>query len=356
MQAVYLLEALADLDHVDLEVVYHARGRLHDRFEAIGVPMHHVDRRRRLALDLVPRAARVRDLIAENPPDILHTWLFEGNLVGLLAARRWAGTRVVISQRSGTLERVLPAPQRWAMRRLYPRADRALANSREGEEFLLDVGVSRDAVRVIPQGVPAERITVRRPPEDVRAALDLGPHDPLVVSAGRPHWSKDYPGLVAAMEAVRKARPDATLVLIGPTPEDAQDLGIALSDRVRAIGWVDHPADVLNAADVVAMASSTEGNSNVVNEALALGRPVACTDTGDHPHAVREAGGRVVPVRDPTELGRAILELLERPPPADVVRAVANDRLAMAASIDATLAVYRELLGSRTLLAHAGAA
>jgi glycosyltransferase involved in cell wall biosynthesis len=347
LQALYLLEALAERTDYEIEIVFHAEGRLHPRFEALGVPMRKLERRRRLVLDARSRTVRLRRLFGSRPPDILHTWLYEANVVGLWAARAWPRARVVIGQRSGTMEREAPLGRRLSMRALYPRADRGLANSREGAELLADLGLEQSRIRVIPQGVPPERVELHRPAGSLRTELGIDRARPLVLNIGRPEWTKDHPGLLAAMEQVWRSRADAALVLVGPTPHEMMGLGLELDPRAMAIGWVDHPADLIAAADVVAIASSTEGNSNVANEALMLGRPVACTDTGAHPAVVRDAGGRVVPVRQPDALAAAILDLLANPPAADDVRAVANARLDVRAGIDAVLDVYDELTDDR---------
>jgi glycosyltransferase involved in cell wall biosynthesis len=345
-QALYLLRSLSALPTMRLELAYFGAGRAHDRFAALGIPLHALPRRGRLAIDFPRRVSALRRLYRDDPPALLHTWLFEANAIGLAAARRLSGTQVVISQRSGTMERSMKAHYA-SMRLLYPRAAHAISNSTEGARLLHDIGVPESSVTVVTQGVGEERLATSRSAAVVRQQLALPAGAPMIVCVGRGDHTKDFPTLFAAFKRVSAGRPDARLVLVGPSEGEIQALGLDLPERAIATGWQDWPADFLAAADVVAISSWTEGNSNVAAEALMLGRPVATTDTGDHPAAVAEALGRVVPIRDGDQLGRAIEDLLDAPPaPADV-RAAAGRRLSVQAGIDSTVAVYDRLLAGR---------
>src|SRR2546423_8786279 len=94
-QALSLLRQLHDRAELDLELVCFRRGRNHERFEEIGIPVHVLESRARLSIDLPRRVRALRRLYADDRPAVLHTWLFEGNVVGLFAARVWPQTAVV---------------------------------------------------------------------------------------------------------------------------------------------------------------------------------------------------------------------------------------------------------------------
>jgi glycosyltransferase involved in cell wall biosynthesis len=345
-QALLLLAALCERPELRVELVHFGAGRAHARFEALGIPIRQLPRRGRLAVDFARRARALRAIYRHDPPALLHTWLFEANAIGLLSARGLPGTRVVVAQRSGTMERAMRGHYA-AMKLLYRRAAHGISNSREGADLLRDVGLPEGAITVVPQGVGEERIALRRTPEEVRAGLGVEPEAKLVACVGRGDATKDFPTLFGALERVWEQRAEARLVLVGPTEDQIRALGLELPPRALAVGWQDRPADFLAAADVVAISSWTEGNSNVAAEALMLGRPVATTDTGDHPAVVAEAHGRVVPIRRPDLLGDAIAELLADPPPPGAVREAAGRRLSVEAGVAATLGVYERLLAGQ---------
>src|SRR3546814_17186197 len=93
--------------------------------------------------------------------------------------------------------------------------------------------------------------------------------------------------------------PDATLLIAGDGPErgrlDALIVRLGLTDRVRLLGAVPH-ADLprlIAAADVSALASSSEGLANAWVESLACGTPVVITDAGGARELVRAAAAEI---------------------------------------------------------------
>lgn len=353
-QALYLLEALRDDGSLAVELAYFEEGTLHDGFMELGVPMWRIGRQRRLALDLPRRIGHLRKRFDE-PPDLVHAWLVEAWFVALGAARAWPETAVVVGLQ-GEREYVGSPLHRLALRRALRRADHAVANSPVGTEFLTELGLASHRVSQIGNGVPAGRVRARRLPAEVRASVGLGGRVPLIVAAGRAAPEKDYGTLLRAMAEVRAVRPDATLVVVGPTEHELDGLAGSESGPVVAVGWQSEPADFLNAADVVAISSTTEGHSNTADEALLLGRAVVTTDAGAHPALVAQAGGQVVPTRRPDLLAAALLRALERPPDPATVRATATRELDMARVLTPTLGLYERLIAApakRRLPTHA---
>jgi glycosyltransferase involved in cell wall biosynthesis len=347
-QCRYLLAGLRDSGEVEVELAYFGEGRAHDRFMELGIPMLHVPRLRRFRFDGYGRARRLRAAYGSRPPDLLHTWLPESNVVGLLAARRWPGTRVVISQRGSWNELDFPTFLK-LQRLLLGRADHAISNSTGGRDLLVELGMGRDRITVISNGIPAERVAIERDRDEVRRELGWD-GDEVVAWVGRADAlaarQKDLGTLFAAFAALRRARPGVRLAMVGPTASEISERGLRLPEGAAALGWQPRPADLLNAADGLVVSSRLEGNSNVAGEALLLGLPVATTDSGDHSAAVRQAGGRVVPVRDPEALASAMGELLADPPDRDAVRGSAGESLSTERMVSAHLETYRRVLSA----------
>lgn len=149
-------------------------------------------------------------------------------------------------------------------------------------QVLHDYGVDTP-VHVIPTGLPADRFRLgdgRR----FRALAGLPPDRPLVTYIGRVAHEKNIEFLVRAFAQVRKAVPEAILVIAGEGPareslrRRVADLGLA--PDVYFAGYLDRDTVLLDcyaAATVFVFASRTETQGLVLLEAMAQGTPVVST-------------------------------------------------------------------------------
>src|SRR5437764_12633332 len=151
-QCLYLLEALRGRG-IDVELAYFHQGRQHERFASLNIPLHPIPSRSSLMLDWHSRARAIRRRFASEHPMVLHTWLYEAHDVGLVAARAWPKTKVVLSHRSSTLH--LGARKHiLALRALRGRIDHVVANSSAGADMIVQqVRVEPARVSVISNGI-----------------------------------------------------------------------------------------------------------------------------------------------------------------------------------------------------------
>lgn len=151
----------------------------------------------------------------------------------------------------------------------------------------------------------------------------LGLYGPLILSVGALIPRKNQHLLVAALPQL----PGATLMLAGqgPSESDYRELAkkLGVETRVRFMGNVPHddlPA-LFAAADVMALASESEGLANAWVEALACGTPIVASDVGGIRELVKSRdAGRIVE-RNPDAVASAINELLADPPSREAVAA-----------------------------------
>jgi glycogen synthase len=180
--------------------------------------------------------------------------------------------------------------------RVYQRADRFIALSSAFAAILeRHYQIARERIFVVPGGVDADRYCMNGSRRAAREKLQLPTDRPLIVSVRRLIRRVGLEGLIDAMAEVRKAAPEALLLIAGRGAL-AQELArrIAerdLEDHVRLLGFVDE-GDLpwlYRACDLSIVPSvALEGFGLPTIESLAAGTPVLVTPVGGLPEVVIE--------------------------------------------------------------------
>ena len=225
-----------------------------------------------------PMAAwRLRRLIADRRPEIVHSWLFAANSYGRFFARRRVPI-IIASERCADYWRgpAARALDRWLARR----TDRVVANSEAVARFCQTVGVPSDKLVVIPNGAlmgatPAvDRAAVRR-------QLDIPPDAYVLGFVGRLWPQKRVRDFIWTTELLHNFK-DVYGLIVGDGPEyrALADFAskIRLSGRIRFTGARDDVPQLLAAMDVFVIPSEFEGMPNVVLEAMCAGLPVVASN------------------------------------------------------------------------------
>ncbi|MEG3179535.1 glycosyltransferase [Sphingomonas sp. LT1P40] len=201
-------------------------------------------------------------------------------------------------------------------------ADGLLCVSQAMKADMVALGMPADRIRVHHTGVDLARFAPR---DQAAAKAALGVDGPLVVSVGALIPRKGHDIVIDAVAALG----GVNLLIAGDGPERAklaaQIAALGVGDRVKLLGSVAHGdlPPLLAAADVMALASSSEGLANAWVEALASGTPLVIPDAGGALEVVTGPdAGRVV-VRNAPAFAAAIDALIENPPPREAVRAMA---------------------------------
>lgn len=185
---------------------------------------------------------------------------------------------------------------------------------------------------------------------DTRAALGLDPDVPVVLSVGRLHPQKGYDVLVRAA-ARWAARPVPPVVLVagdGPLHDELMTQIAQTGAPVRLLGRRTDIADLIEAADVVALPSRWEARSLTAQEAMRAGRALVTTTPGGMAQLVG-AAARTIPTDDDAALATAVGALLDDPAERDRLGAAAGEWSrtwpSEAETATALTALYVELLG-----------
>lgn len=138
-----------------------------------------------------------------------------------------------------------------------------------------------------------------------------------IVSVGRMDGNKNHEMQVRAFAALPSELSDYTLTIYGDgelrsyIEELAQELGVA--DRVNLPGVVPDVAERIERVSLFLLTSYSEGVSNALIEALALGLPVIATDVpsgGTQELMTDGVNGLIIPAGDQEALERAMTRLL----------------------------------------------
>lgn len=257
---------------------------------------------------------RLRRVIREVRPDIVHTWLYSANVWGRMAAVS-CGVPIVVSSDRGMAE---PAPAYLVLfERLLAGRTIRTANSRAAAASLeARYGLRGDRIRVILNAVEEVPETPGEPRETLRRSLGLPEEGRVVLMVARQSVEKNHPMFFRVAKRVGERRSDVTFVALGHLIDPAaMQEALARSGAASYVRLVEQREDVtrwLQAADVFCLTSNDEGLPNVVLEAMAAGVPVVCTDFASAREILpRDEVGVVVRRDDDAGMAEAIETLLE---------------------------------------------
>ena len=285
------------------------------------------------ATRLLGRVRAVRAILRELEPDVVHTAIFEADVVGRLAAFR-LGIPVLTSLVNTPYDptrRDDPNVVPWKLRivREIDSATGRLANAHfhavtpgVADDAVTTLRFRRDRISVVERGRDPEAFG-RRDDERrarIRAGLGVTADERLILAVGRQEFQKAHVHLVGAVrELVPHGNPPVVLAIAGRRGNASDELDAAirasgLGDRVRLLGHRDDVADLLVAADVFVMPSRYEGTAGAAIEAMALKTPIVATDlTGTAGILEHEVNALLVPVGDTAALAKAIRSIFEHP-------------------------------------------
>jgi len=260
---------------------------------------------------------RIARVLREERPDILHTHLPRADFAGAFARVFHPGLVWVCSVHAIYSENW---SGRWSLplfNLLWRRADVMVCISHAVREWLVGRGVPPDKARVIHYGIEPAKFS--EPRVNLRAQWGLN-DNAVVGSIGRLEPQKGHDLLIQAMPELCMRVPSARLLIAGHDPRGYGATlrrlidRLGLEEKVRLVGFQEDVVSFLNALDVFAFASSSEGFGQVLVEAMAAAKPVVASKISPLTEiAVDGNTGLLVEPGDPTAFANAIMSLLKNP-------------------------------------------
>src|ERR1700723_360323 len=327
------------------ELICDPAGRLWERALDAGIRCHPI--RIRNAIDLAA-GVKLRAILKRERYDVVHFHTSRAHSMAPLA--RSFGSTLLVTRRMDYRPNRVFAPY------LFNRAvDGVVAISTGVADSLAAAGVDRQRVTVVHSGVDCERF---RPPTsqeraDARGALNISDTDFVISAVGALEQRKGHLYLIEAIGAL--ASPAASskvkcfIVGQGSIHRVLQgEIAVSRSlERIKLLGRVDDPREILWASDLFAMPSLKEGLGVAVLEAMASGLPVIACDVGGLREVVEDGrSGIVVPPANARAIASAIERLADSAELRSQMGAAARVRVVENYSIETmaarTLALYRE--------------
>lgn len=207
-------------------------------------------------------------------------------------------------------------------------ADEIIAPSEELCDLTAALGISRNRIHFIPNGVDCTRF---RPDTETALWLErlkVDKHDLVVLCPRRLEKKNGVSYFIrAAILLLQQAPINATFVVsgdfVGPRSESEEELvqqliGESGDDKnFRLLGRVENKdmPGLYGCADLVVVPSLMEATSLSALEAMATGKPIVATTVGGLPFLVHDGdNGLLVPPCRPVELAEAIKRLLDSTP------------------------------------------
>lgn len=276
----------------------------------------------------VAAVRRVRALIRELRPQILHTHTAKAGTVGRVAAALSGDARpaVVVHTFHGHVLRgyfgsVQSAGFLQIERRLAAVSDALIAVSPEVRDDLVRLGVAPpDRITVIRLGLDLDGRVSAAPAArgETRAELGISTEAFVVGWFGRMTEIKRADDLLRAFALLRARRGDGELLLVGdgPLAADLRSLGaeLGIASHLHFTGYRSDVGRLYAATDVVALTSANEGTPVTLIEALAASRPVVSTDVGGVVDVVDDGrSGFLVPAHDVEAVADRLARLADDP-------------------------------------------
>ena len=247
------------------------------------------------ALGRMRATAALTRLIRDRQPDLVHTTLFEADVLGRPAARL-AGIPVVssiVNESYGPEHAADPGvrPSRLRAAQALDAATARLARRMHAlthpaaATMARRLRYSRSRIDVIGRGrdprILGSRTEARR--RTVRLSLGINDVQPLVLAAARQEYQKGLDVLLRCLPMLLARRSGVRVLVAGREGNETDRLRalvaeLCLTPVVTFLGSRDDVPDLLVAADVLVVPSRREGFGSVLLEAMALETPIVASD------------------------------------------------------------------------------
>lgn len=291
--------------------------------------------------------ARLRKLLKQHKPDLVHVHSRRGaDIWGLLAAKS-CGIPVVCSRRVDN-----PEPS-WLARLKYHSYDKVITISEGIRQVLLAESVNPEQVVTVRSAVDTQTYQPTPDRAWMQGQFDLANDDLVVANFAQMIARKGQPLLIQAIQQLLPTYPNLKLLLFGQGPKLTEYKNLVaergLANVIRFPGFRNDVARILPNVDIIAHPAYTEGLGVALLQASASSVPIVATAVGGIPEVVEQGkNGFLIETGDHGALAARLAELLQdkglRHRFGSFGRQKMLDDFSTAAMAKGNLAVYKEVL------------
>lgn len=251
------------------------------------------------------RTKKIREAYREIMPDIAVGFMGKNAVRLLVAARREKGVKMA-AVRMNPVHEFGNGLYKRAVCRLFARADRIVCQNESQRQYF-------------PKGLQGKTAVIKNPVGEAfcRPRYE-GVRPQKIVAVGRLDENKNHQMLIRAFQKVHARFPDALLTIYGEGEARGKleelTAGLGLEKCVLLPGITGQIPEKIYDAAAYVLCSVSEGISNALLEAMALGLAVVSTDCegGSAAELINDGeNGFLVPIDDVDALSERLLLLLE---------------------------------------------
>lgn len=290
---------------------FYGSKKIMESFEQRDVVCEKFDMERIYGLKALTNVWRIRKYIKHNRIKILQTFHPNADVFGPIAGRL-SGVSVIISSRR---DLGLYRKNITVQKGINHFVQRMIASSKAVKKVIIEKeNVSEDKVKVIYNGIDTEYYKPERRKSSWRSRIGLQDSQFVVTIVANLYKIKGVEYFVRAASLIAQQIPESRFIVIGDGTEKDYLMKLAItlgiSEKIIFVGNIGNIKDYLTASDVYVCSSLSEGFSNSILEAMAMGLPVVATDVGGNREAIVDnESGFLVPSLDYRGIASKVIEL-----------------------------------------------
>jgi len=308
-QLVELLKGLDKSRFNPLLVCLERGGGFTEDVKALKIPIYYIERKWRWDPLVV---WKLREFIKKNKINIIHTYLSLASIYGAIVGKL---TKTPIVNSSIRKASSFGGYYRNFLVKLSCKLSNIIiSNSIAGVNYFFNK--KHNKIKVIYNGVDFSRFKISKNKYQIKKELGLSNFENIVSMVSRIEEGKGHLTLISSAKIILKYYPKTCFLIVGDGSLRPQLENFVhqqnLQKNILFLGFRKDIPEIFSISDVAVNCSDSEGISNAIIEAMAIGVPVVATDIGGNREIIINGEtGFLIPPGSCELLSKAIIKLFK---------------------------------------------